>query len=111
MGSRRPAGPSSRTRATATSRTTTIVDEGHRLLTYILPASASITVLTASNPQGGPFPATAITASQLAELVAGKKPVKLWEGLDTGFWMHVHVDTVCSLAQQYHPSTTGNSLV
>jgi len=80
-----------------------IVEEGHRLLTYILPASARITVLTASNPQGGPFPATAITASQLAELVAGKKPVKLWEGLDTGFWMHVHVDTVCSLAQQYHP--------
>lgn len=80
-----------------------IVEEGHRLLTYILPASAHITVLTASNPQGGPFPATPITAAQLEDLVAGGKPVKLLESLDTGFWMHVHVDTVCSLEQQYHP--------
>ena len=80
-----------------------VVEEGHRLLTYILPPTAHITVLTPSNPQGGPFPATRITASQLAELVAGKEPVKLWEPLDTGFWMRVHVDTVCSLEQQYHP--------
>jgi hypothetical protein len=80
-----------------------IVDEGHRLLTYILPAAARITVLTAGNPDGGPFPATAITSSQLADLVAGKRPVKLWEGLETGFWMKVHVDTVCSLNQQYRP--------
>lgn len=77
-----------------------VVEEGHRLLTYILPANAHITVLT---QEDGPFPATPITASQLAELVAGKEPVTLWEQLDTGFWMHVHVDTVCSLEQQYHP--------
>lgn len=80
-----------------------VVEEGHRLLTYILPANAHITVLTASNAQGGPFPATTITPSQLAELLVGKAPVKLWEGLDTGFWMNVHVDTVCSLKQQYRP--------
>lgn len=77
-----------------------VVEEGHRLLTYILPASAHITVLTKAD---GSSPATAITASQLAQLIAGKEPVKLWESLDTGFWMHVHVDTVCSLGQQYHP--------
>ncbi|MEK6275731.1 MAG: hypothetical protein AABM30_10375 [Actinomycetota bacterium] len=80
-----------------------VVDEGHRLLTYVLPAAAHITVLTAGNPDGGPFPARAITPAQLADLVAGKKPVKLWEGLETGFWMNVHIDTVCSLNQQYRP--------
>jgi hypothetical protein len=80
-----------------------IVDESHRLLTYILPAAAHIAVLTAGNPDGGPFPVTEITSSQLADLVAGKRPVKLWEGLETGFWMKVHVDTVCSLNQQYRP--------
>ncbi len=37
------------------------------------------------------------------DLLAGKQPVKLFEGLSTGFWMHVHVDTICSLRQQYHP--------
>ena len=81
-----------------------IVDEGHRLLTYIVPANAHITVLTSKGrPDSGGFPSTSVTPSQLAELLAGKEPVKLFEGLDTGFWMHVHVDTVCSLQQQYHP--------
>ncbi len=81
-----------------------VVEEGHRLLAYRLPANARITVLTkAGRLDSRGFPSTAVTPSQLAELLAGKEPVKLWEGLDTGFWMHVHVDTVCSLDQQYHP--------
>ena len=81
-----------------------IVDEGHRLLTYILPANAHIAVLTREGkPNSGGFPSTAVTPSQLSELLAGKEPVKLFEALGTGFWMHVHVDTVCSLEQQYHP--------
>jgi len=81
-----------------------VIEEGHRLLTYTLPASAHITVLTrAGRLDSSGFPSTSVTPSQLAELVAGKEPVKLFEGLDTGFWMHVHVDTVCSLEQQYHP--------
>jgi hypothetical protein len=81
-----------------------VIEESHRLLTYLLPASTRITVLTREGRlDSRGFPSTAITPSQLAELVAGKRPVKLWEGLDTGFWMHVHIDTVCSLEQQYHP--------
>ena len=81
-----------------------VIDEGHRLLTYIVPANAHITVLTREGrPNSGGFPSTAVTPSQLAELLAGKEPVKLFEALGTGFWMHVHVDTVCSLEQQYHP--------
>jgi hypothetical protein len=81
-----------------------VVEEGHRLLTYILPASAHITVLAKDGPpDSSGFPSRSITASQLRELLAGKEPVKLFEGLGTGFWMKVHVDTVCSLEQQYHP--------
>jgi hypothetical protein len=81
-----------------------VVDEGHRLFTYIVPANAHITVLTREGrPDSRGFPSTAVTPSQLAELLAGKEPVKLFEELGTGFWMHVHVDTVCSLEQNYHP--------
>jgi hypothetical protein len=46
---------------------------------------------------------TPVTVAQLAQLVAGKTPVKLFEPLDTGVWMRVHVDTACDLRQQYHP--------
>ena len=81
-----------------------VVEEGHRLLTYILPANAHISVLTKEGRlDSGGFPSTAVTPSQLAELLAGHQPVELFEGLSTGFWMHVHVDTVCSLRQQYRP--------
>ena len=81
-----------------------VVEEGHRLLTYILPANAHITVLTREGqPDAAGFASTAVTPAQLAELLAGKEPVKLFEGLSTGFWMQVHVDTVCSLRQQFRP--------
>jgi hypothetical protein len=81
-----------------------VVEEGHRLLTYIVPTTADITVLSRTGELPGPgFPSTAITGSQLAQLVNGEEPVKLAEGLESGFWMHVNIDTVCSLEQQYRP--------
>ena len=75
------------------------VDEGHRLLTYIVPRGARVTVLKDS-PAGKP-----ITVAQLAELVAGRKPLprRLFEPLSTGFWIRVRIDTVRSLDQQYRP--------
>ncbi len=75
------------------------VDEGHRLLTYLVPAGARVTVLT----QG--VNGTAITVAQLAQLVAGKKPLghPLYEPLATGFWIVTRIDTVRSLDQQYFP--------
>lgn len=76
------------------------VDEGHRLFTYLVPSDTPVTVLT--NNGTGQM-ATPVTVAQLAELVAGGKPVELFEGLDTGFWMRFHVDTACSLDQQYKP--------
>ena len=74
-----------------------VVNESKRTYLYLVPPSTPVRVLTPKNW------ATPITVAQLAELVAGKKPVKLFEGIDTGFWMWVHVDTACDLQQQYHP--------
>jgi hypothetical protein len=76
-----------------------VVDEGHRLLTYEVPADAKVTVLRDS-PTGKP-----ITVAQLADLVAGKNPLprRLFEPLTTGFWIDVDIDTVRSLDQQYRP--------
>ncbi len=75
-----------------------VVDEGHRLLTFFLPASVHGTVLS-----GRGLAEKTITAAQLADLVAGQSPVKLFEPLDSGVWILVHNDTVRSFAQQYHP--------
>ena len=44
------------------------VDEGHRLLTYRVPSTAEVTVLT-DGPSGTP-----VTVAQLADLVAGENP-------------------------------------
>jgi len=81
-----------------------VVDESHRLFTYLVPHTADVTVLTTGGAlDGSGFPATAITVSELAQLVDGQAPVKLFEPLDSGLWMHVDVDSVCSLEQQYRP--------
>jgi hypothetical protein len=76
-----------------------VVDEGHRLLTYKVPADAEVTVL-ADSPTGSP-----ITVEQLAQLVAGKDPLgkPLFEPITTGFWIEYRIDTVRSLEQQYKP--------
>ena len=78
------------------------VEEGHRLLTYLVPTDAHVTVLTR---QGDPpnFGATPITVAELAQLVNGEKPVELFEPLDSGVWTRVNIDTVCALDQQYQP--------
>ena len=67
-----------------------IVDESHRVLTFVVPASARVTVLTR-----GPC-STQITASELAQIVARRRP-------RPGFWIRVAGDTVRSLDQQYQP--------
>ena len=78
------------------------IDEGHRLLTYIVAPHARVTVLTRHGDPGR-FGATPITVAQLAELVRGEKPVQLFEPLDTGVWIRIHVDTVCAIEHQYQP--------
>jgi len=77
------------------------IEEGHRLLTYLVPEDAKVTVLTREGE--GQFGATPITVDELAQLVAGEQPVELFEPLDTGVWIRYEIDTVCSIDQQYLP--------
>ena len=76
-----------------------VFDESHRTFLYLVPSSMPVHVLTPTSYLNGP----PITVAQLAQLVAGKTPVKLFEPLDSGFWMRIHVDAACSLQQQFHP--------
>jgi hypothetical protein len=78
------------------------VEEGHRLLTYLVPTDARVTVLTRTS-DGSDFGPTHISVAELAELVEGGAPVELFEPLDTGVWLRVHVDTVCTIDHQYLP--------
>jgi hypothetical protein len=76
------------------------IEEGHRLLTYIVPASARVTVLV-NGPRG--TCATPISVPELATVVAGTSKVKLFEPLQSGVWVRVRIDTVKELDQQYQP--------
>jgi hypothetical protein len=77
------------------------LNEGHRLLTYLVPANAHVTVLT-NNGQGA-LGETPITVAELVRIVNGGKHRRLFEPLATGVWLRVHGDTVRSLDQQYQP--------
>lgn len=77
-----------------------VVEEGHRLLTYIVPLTARVTVLT-NNGTG--IASTPITVSELARIVNGGKHRKLFEPLDSGIWIRVRIDTVREIDQQFHP--------
>ncbi len=79
-----------------------LLDEGHRLLTYLVPANAHVTVLTrGGNPAG--LGATPITVAELARIVRGTSRLDLFEPIATGFWIRVRIDMVFALDQQYHP--------
>lgn len=81
-----------------------IVEEGHRLLTYVVPATAHVTVVTRGTPA-----TTAITVSELAQIVKGKNPKHrplFAPGNGLGFWIRVgnkYPNPVLSLDQQYQP--------
>jgi hypothetical protein len=77
-----------------------VVDEGHRLLTYTVPTTARITVLT-NNGTG--IASTPIAVSELARIVNRGAHRKLFEPLDSGIWIRVRIDTVRELDQQYRP--------
>jgi hypothetical protein len=77
-----------------------VIEEGHRLLTYLVPTTAHISVLT--NNAKVIF-STAIPVSELARIVNGGKHRKLFEPLDSGVWIRVRIDTVRELDQQYRP--------
>jgi hypothetical protein len=62
-------------------------DETHKLLTFIVPASANVTVLTH---------ATCSTKTTVAKLVKSATRSRR-------FWLSVRIDTVRSIDEQYHP--------
>jgi hypothetical protein len=74
-----------------------VVDESHRTVTFLLPATIHGTVLVSSSDR------RTITGSELAKLVAGTSTLKLYEPLQSGVWINVHIDTVRTFAQQYVP--------
>jgi hypothetical protein len=78
------------------------VEEGHRLLTYLVARGARVTVLVQS-PTG--FAEEPVTVGQLALLVEGKPVpgVSLYEPLDSGVWITYEIDTVRKIDQQYVP--------
>ena len=77
-----------------------VIEEGHRVLTYILPLDARVTVLT---NDGSGISSVAIPVPELARIVNGGKHRKLFEPLDSGVWIRVRIDTVKELDQQYRP--------
>lgn len=76
------------------------IQEGSRRLTYVVPLDAQVTVLT---NDGTGIVSTPVSVSELAQLVAGEKPVDLFEQLDTGVRLGVSGDTVCTIEHQYVP--------
>jgi hypothetical protein len=77
-----------------------VVDEGHRLLTYLVRPGAHVRVLT-RNATGQLE--TPISVSELERIVNGGRHRPLFEPLDSGVWIRVHIDTACALEQQYRP--------
>src|SRR5215208_193127 len=78
-----------------------IVDESHRLLTFVVRRDAVVTVVTRHS-----F-ATPISVQELAQIVAGKNP-KHRDLLEpkAGFWARIGVkypNPIVSLGQQYQP--------
>jgi hypothetical protein len=81
-----------------------VVDDGHRSLAYQLPAAAHVEVLArGAAPGSSGFPSAAITVAELSRIVNGGPHRPLFEPLGSGVWIRVHVDTVCSVEQQYRP--------
>ena len=77
-------------------------EDGHRLLTYLVPANARVTIVAYSSGTGA-FGSKRITVAELARL--RNKPFRPDEKFQRhlGFWIRVASDTVRSLDQQYQP--------
>ena len=78
------------------------VEEGHRLLTYLVPADAEG---HRSDAPGRPceLRVDADHGRAARRDRRREEPVELFEPLDTGVWIRIDGDTVCTLDQQYQP--------
>jgi hypothetical protein len=79
-----------------------VVEEGHRLLSFVVRADARVTVLT-----GGGDHATPISASELNAIVSGRNPNhRHLSERQAGFWIRIgakYPSPAVSLDQQYQP--------
>jgi hypothetical protein len=79
------------------------VEGGHRLLTFLVPPTAQVSVLTKG------LRSTTIPVSELAQIIRGKNPRhrSLFDPSNSsGFWIRVgnkYPNPAVSLDQQYHP--------
>jgi hypothetical protein len=79
-------------------------DESHKLLTFLVPRTARITVLTNGGTKG--IASTPVTVAEFAQILKGKNPRhrKLFGNeAGWGYWALVRIDKVHSLDAQYHP--------
>ena len=80
-----------------------VLDESHRLLTYVVARNAKATILTR-----GPK-TTTVSVAELAQLLKGKNPQRrplFGRPKDFGFWIRVgqmYPNPVLSLDEQYQP--------
>jgi hypothetical protein len=80
-----------------------VVEEGHRLYTYVVPSTAPVTILTAG------LKTTEITVSEFAQILQGRNPKRrplFGRPKDFGFWIRVgtkYPNPILSLDEQYHP--------
>jgi hypothetical protein len=79
-----------------------VVDESHRALVFLVSPKVRGTVLD-KGANGLDLPGKTVTIALLAQLVAGKSPLELYEPLSSGMWILVHSDTLRAFAQQYKP--------
>jgi hypothetical protein len=79
-----------------------VVEEGHRLLSFVVAANARVTVLT-----GGGAQRTLVRASELNQIVNGKNPRhRHLSEPRAGFWIRIgekYPNPAVSLDQQYQP--------
>jgi hypothetical protein len=80
-----------------------IREDGHKLLTFKVPAKAHVTVVINNGGTAG-FTTGSISVSELAQIVKGNnpKPRKLFAPRNA-FWIRVASDTALSFDQQYSP--------
>jgi hypothetical protein len=80
-----------------------VLDESHRLLTYVVARNAKVTILTR-----GPD-TTTVSVAELAQLLKGKNPKRrplFGRPKDFGFWIRIgqkYPNPVLSLDEQYQP--------
>jgi len=79
-------------------------DESHKLLTFLVPRTARVTVLTNGGTAG--IRNTPVSVAEFAQILKGKNPrhrALFGDEATWGYWARVRIDTVRSLDAQYHP--------